>query len=169
MDVRRYSQPWRRRSRNAGCRRPATPEDRKHAEQAIRDFERTYGAKWPKAVKKIIEDVDELLAFYDFLAEHWIHLRTTNPLSRPSAPQSFGPRSPAARAARPPRPRWSSSSPSPLRPAGARSSPPPRRPRPRNLGLLLFSKDIVKEVHADVLGTEPSSWPLERGTRRHGY
>ncbi|GGJ71427.1 hypothetical protein GCM10010121_097550 [Streptomyces brasiliensis] len=43
-------------------------------------FEKTYGAKWPKAVKKITDDVDELLAFYDFPAEHWIHLRTTNPI-----------------------------------------------------------------------------------------
>lgn len=39
-----------------------------------------YGAKFPKAVKKITDDEDELLAFYDFPAEHWIHLRTTNPI-----------------------------------------------------------------------------------------
>ncbi len=37
-------------------------------------------AKWPKAVAKIIDDRDELLAFYDFPAEHWVHLRTTNPI-----------------------------------------------------------------------------------------
>ncbi len=39
-----------------------------------------YGVKFPKAVKKVTDDVDELLAFYDFPAEHWIHLRTTNPI-----------------------------------------------------------------------------------------
>ncbi|MDQ1024638.1 putative transposase [Streptomyces umbrinus] len=46
-------------------------EDRDHAEKAVRDFEGVYGAKWPKAVKKITGEVDELLAFYDFPAEHW--------------------------------------------------------------------------------------------------
>ncbi|WP_318219416.1 IS256 family transposase [Streptomyces sp. SCL15-6] len=55
-------------------------EDRDHAEKAVKDFGRVYGAKWPKAVKKITDDVDELLAFYDFPAEHWVHLRTTNPI-----------------------------------------------------------------------------------------
>ena len=55
-------------------------EDRTHAERAVEAFARTYGAKWPKAVAKITEDRDELLAFYDFPAEHWVHLRTTNPI-----------------------------------------------------------------------------------------
>lgn len=41
---------------------------------------RATGAKWSKAVKKISDDEDELLAFYDFPVEHWIHLRTTNPI-----------------------------------------------------------------------------------------
>ena len=55
-------------------------EDREHALQAVTAFEDLYGAKWPKAVAKITEDTDVLLAFYDFPAEHWIHLRTTNPI-----------------------------------------------------------------------------------------
>ncbi|WP_406499756.1 IS256 family transposase [Streptomyces sp. NBC_00846] len=55
-------------------------EDRDHAEKAIRDFESAYGAKWAKAVKKVTGEIDELLAFYDFPAEHWVHLRTTNPI-----------------------------------------------------------------------------------------
>ncbi|GHF33443.1 hypothetical protein GCM10017776_59930 [Streptomyces griseoluteus] len=55
-------------------------EDRDHALLAVAAFEKTYGTKFPKAVKKITDDVDELLAFYDFPAEHWIHLRTTNPI-----------------------------------------------------------------------------------------
>ncbi|MER7985423.1 IS256 family transposase [Streptomyces noursei] len=55
-------------------------EDRAHAQKAVRKFADAYGAKWPEAVKKITDDQDELLAFYDFPAEHWIHLRTTNPI-----------------------------------------------------------------------------------------
>jgi len=55
-------------------------EDREHAEQAVKAFEADYGAKWPKAVAKITDDLDVLLAFYDYPAEHWIHLRTTNPI-----------------------------------------------------------------------------------------
>jgi transposase-like protein len=55
-------------------------EDRGHAEKAIEAFAKTYGAKFPKAVAKITDDAEELLAFYDFPAEHWIHLRTTNPI-----------------------------------------------------------------------------------------
>ncbi len=55
-------------------------EDRGHVEKAIEAFAKAYGAKFPKAVAKITDDRDELLAFYDFPAEHWIHLRTTNPI-----------------------------------------------------------------------------------------
>jgi putative transposase len=55
-------------------------EDREHAAKAVQAFARQYGAKFPKAVKKIIDDENELLAFYDFPAEHWIHLRTMNPI-----------------------------------------------------------------------------------------
>jgi transposase-like protein len=55
-------------------------EDRRHALDAVRAFEAAYGAKFPKAVAKITDDVEVLLAVYDFPAEHWIHLRTTNPI-----------------------------------------------------------------------------------------
>ncbi|MER7195498.1 IS256 family transposase [Streptomyces flaveolus] len=55
-------------------------EDRDHAEAALKTFAKLYGAKFPKAVKKITDDQEQLLAFYDFPAEHWIHLRTTNPI-----------------------------------------------------------------------------------------
>jgi transposase-like protein len=55
-------------------------EDKKHAKAAVKAFAALYGAKWPKAVAKITDDEEELLAFYDFPAEHWIHLRTTNPI-----------------------------------------------------------------------------------------
>jgi putative transposase len=53
---------------------------RKDAETALRSFESTYGAKYPKAVECLTKDREALLAFYDFPAEHWIHLRTTNPI-----------------------------------------------------------------------------------------
>ncbi|MEU9353600.1 IS256 family transposase [Streptomyces griseoloalbus] len=55
-------------------------EDKQHAQAAIKKFAQLYGAKLPKAVKKITADKAELLAFFDFPAEHWIHLRTTNPI-----------------------------------------------------------------------------------------
>jgi len=55
-------------------------EDREHARRAVHTFAHEFGAKWPKAVAKIIDDLDALLAFYDFPAEHWIHLKTTNPI-----------------------------------------------------------------------------------------
>jgi transposase-like protein len=55
-------------------------EDREHAEHAARAFEATYGANWPKATAKITEDLDVLLEYYDYPAEHWVHLRTTNPI-----------------------------------------------------------------------------------------
>ena len=54
--------------------------DLSHARDAVKEFESTYGAKFPKAVAKISDDVEQLLAFYDFPAEHWVHLRTTNPI-----------------------------------------------------------------------------------------
>ena len=55
-------------------------EDREHAEAAARAFAADYGTKWPKAAAKITEDLDVLLEFYDYPAEHWVHLRTTNPI-----------------------------------------------------------------------------------------
>ncbi len=55
-------------------------EDKDHALKAAKAFEDLYGAKWPKATAKITEHLDVLLAFYDYPAEHWIHLRTTNPI-----------------------------------------------------------------------------------------
>lgn len=55
-------------------------EDKEHAEHAATAFAADYGLKWPKAAAKITDDLDVLLAFYDYPAEHWIHLRTTNPI-----------------------------------------------------------------------------------------
>jgi len=55
-------------------------QDRAHAETAIKAFAAAFGAKWPKAVAKIVDDVEVLLSFFDFPAEHWLHLKTTNPI-----------------------------------------------------------------------------------------
>jgi putative transposase len=55
-------------------------EDKDHAQAAANVFAADYGTKWPKAAAKITDDLDVLLAFYDYPAEHWIHLRTINPI-----------------------------------------------------------------------------------------
>jgi putative transposase len=52
----------------------------KKATEAFDLFVKTYGAKYPKATECPEKDRDVLLTFYDFLAEHWTHLRTTNPI-----------------------------------------------------------------------------------------
>ena len=55
-------------------------EDKDHARAAAQAFGAAYGTKFPKATAKITGDLDQLLAFYDYPAEHWVHLRTTNPI-----------------------------------------------------------------------------------------
>jgi transposase-like protein len=55
-------------------------EDKRCALDAVGSFTAAYGAKFGKAVAKITDDLEVLLAFYDYPAEHWIHLRTTNPI-----------------------------------------------------------------------------------------
>ena len=55
-------------------------DTREHAGQAFDLFLEIYQAKYPKACECLAKDRDVLLSFYDFPAEHWIHLRTTNPI-----------------------------------------------------------------------------------------
>ena len=55
-------------------------ETREAAHAAFDSFLEAYSAKYPKACECLAKDRDELLAFYDFPAEHWKHLRTTNPI-----------------------------------------------------------------------------------------
>jgi transposase-like protein len=64
----------------AALREVRDAEDRLHAEQALERFVQDYEAKWPKAVDKVTKDREALLAFFAFPAEHWIHLKTTNPI-----------------------------------------------------------------------------------------
>ena len=54
--------------------------DRATAEAAIATFADKYAAKYERAVSRLVKDRDALLTFYDFPAEHWDHLRTSNPI-----------------------------------------------------------------------------------------
>ena len=55
-------------------------ETRAEAEVAFDFFVETYGVKWDKAVDKLVKDRAVLLTFYDYPAEHWKHIRTSNPI-----------------------------------------------------------------------------------------
>ena len=110
-------------------------EDKDHAIAAAQAFAADHGAKWPKAVAKVIDDLDVLLAFYDYPAEHWIHLRTTNPrehlrhraspAARHQGPRLAGRRHRHGVQAHRVRPE----------PLARRQRTPPRRPRPRRRGV----------------------------------
>ncbi len=75
---------------HAGARRALNEivmaEDLEHARAAIEAFASDYGVKWPKAVAKVTDDAEALLCFFDYPAEHWIHLRTTNPIESAFSP-----------------------------------------------------------------------------------
>ena len=76
---------------HAGARRAlneiAQAEDRAHAERAIEALVSDYGAKWPKAVAKVVDDTGGACSrFFDYPAEHWLHLRTTNPIESTFSP-----------------------------------------------------------------------------------
>src|SRR5258708_39421658 len=65
---------------NARCRRFGLAETKVAAELAFDAFIESYALKYEKAADCLSKDRDTLLAFYDFPAEHWKHLRTTNPI-----------------------------------------------------------------------------------------
>jgi putative transposase len=54
--------------------------EKDEAQRHFDEFVRLYGAKYPKAAECLKKDRDVLLTFYDFPAEHWRHIRTTNPI-----------------------------------------------------------------------------------------
>ena len=56
--------------------------DRAMAEAAIATFVEKYGAKYQKAASCLLKDRDALLTFYDFPAEHWDHLRTSDEMDK---------------------------------------------------------------------------------------
>jgi putative transposase len=53
-------------------------ENKEAADLAIDQLEATYATKYPKAVDKVLKDHEVLLAHFDFPADHWVHIRTTN-------------------------------------------------------------------------------------------
>ena len=55
-------------------------ETKAEAQMAFDFFIQAYGVKYDRAVERLVKDRDRLLAFYDFPAEHWKHIRTTNPI-----------------------------------------------------------------------------------------
>jgi len=55
-------------------------ENEENALKAYNHFIKTFEAKYPKAVKTLTKDKDDLFNFYGFPAEHWVHIRTTNPI-----------------------------------------------------------------------------------------
>jgi len=55
-------------------------ETKAEAEAAFDFFVEAYGVKYDKAVERLLKDRERLLTFYDFPAEHWKHIRTTNPI-----------------------------------------------------------------------------------------
>ena len=59
--------------------------DRRSAKEEIVHFVAEFEARYPKAVECLVKDQERLLAFFDFPAEHWVHLRTTNPIESPFA------------------------------------------------------------------------------------
>ena len=72
-------------------------EDRADAEKAFGRFLAKYEAKYDKATACLAKDREALLAFYDFPAEHWKHIRTSNPIESTFATVGIAPR--AAKAA----------------------------------------------------------------------
>ena len=59
--------------------------DRQSAQEGLACFAEEFQAKYPKAVDCLLKEPDTLLTFFDFPAEHWVHLRTTNPIESPFA------------------------------------------------------------------------------------
>lgn len=69
---------------------------------AVKAFEIDYGAKYPKVVAKITDDANVLIEFFRYPAEHWVHLRTTNPIESTFATVRLRPKvteGPSSRAA----------------------------------------------------------------------
>ena len=84
-------------------------ETKEETKQEFERFSKTFEAKHPKAVESLRRDEDKLLTFFDFPAEHWRHLRTTNVIESPFAQSDFASESPRVRAVEPRACSWPSS------------------------------------------------------------
>jgi hypothetical protein len=98
-------------------------EDKDHAIAAAKAFNADYGTKWPKAVAKVIDDLDVLLTFYDFLPSTGSTCAPPTRSSPPSPPSGSARGSPRDPAPGRPASEWRSRSSNPPRHAGAPSTP----------------------------------------------
>jgi transposase-like protein len=134
--------------------RSGTPRTSDHAEAAAKAFAADYGTKWPKAAAKITDDLDVLLAFYDYPAEHWVHLRTTNPIESTFATVRLRQRVTKGPGSRPRASRWRSSS----------SSPPNARWRavnaPHLVALVRAGAHLQERQTRRTTRVAPHGWPL---------
>lgn len=103
-------------------------ETRTGAHEAFDRFLGLYEAKYPKAAQCLAKNRDTMLTFYDFPAENWVHLRTTNPIESTSPPSSTEHERPRAAGAVSPASPWSISSPSRRNESGERSTEPSSSP-----------------------------------------
>ena len=55
-------------------------DTKQHAQEAYQHFIETYELKYPKTTECLSKDYDDLFRFYDYPAEHWVHIRTSNPI-----------------------------------------------------------------------------------------
>jgi len=68
------------RQSQSGTQEHLDGRDKGRCGKSLAGFQRDFAAKYPKAVNLLEKNREALLAFYDFPAEHWIHIRTTNPI-----------------------------------------------------------------------------------------
>ena len=146
-------------------------EDNDHARGAVKAFAADYGAKFLKAVAKVTQDEDELLAYYDFPAAHWVHLRTTNPIESTFA-LAHGQR-PAPGRARPRQERSSLTESSP--------SAPPRTPHgPHSLAPAMTAAvnlparkavliDLGGVLTGDYLPAAATAWGIRLGISQQAF
>ncbi|WP_442932179.1 transposase [Mycobacterium sp. 050134] len=106
------------------------------AQVAVKAFEVDFGAKHPKAVAKIVDDLETLLEFYNYPAKHWIHLRPQTRSNRPSPRCDCGPESPRVRDHGQPVLPWRQADRRRTSTLASRERPTPGRPGPRWRGLV---------------------------------
>ena len=110
-------------------------EDKDHALAAVKAFRPPTAPSSPRPPRRSPTTRSELLAFFDYPAEHWVHLRTTNPIESTFATVRHRTKVTKGPGHGPPGWPWRSSSSSRRRPLARRQRTPPRRPGPRRSDL----------------------------------